>query len=121
MNQRCLISAVTLLEGLDPNDHGFRFSSETLPRIRRQLEHGRFNMSDTLVWILTEIQRTIPEPDALKVDGLKEFHTWLQGESVEWLKKKSGRSVRKAVKGFLEKGPEPIGRSLRKTMGHPFP
>lgn len=72
--------------------------------------------------ILTEIQKqTIPEPEALKVDGLKEFHTWLQGASIERLKKKSERSLRKAVKGFLEKRPEPIGRSLRKTLGHPFP
>jgi hypothetical protein len=40
---------------------------------------------------------------------------------MEQLKKKSERSVRKAVKGFLEKRSEPIGRSLRKTLGHPFP
>ena len=110
------------LEGLDPNDHGFRFSSETLPRIRKQLEHGRFNMSDTLVWILTEIQKqTLPRSDMLKVHGLEEFLSWLQGGSIERFKKKSQRSLRKAVKGFLEKRPEPIGRSLRKTLGHPFP
>jgi hypothetical protein len=110
------------LEGLDPKDHGFHFSSGTLPRIRKQLEHGRFSMSDTLVWILTEIQKQpLPEPATVRVDGLKEFHTWLQGASIEGLKKKSQRSVRKAVKGFLEKRQEPIGRSLRKTLGHPFP
>jgi len=109
------------LEGIDPNDHGFRFNSRTLPHIRRQLERGRFSMSDTRAWVLTEIQKTIPGSEALRIDGLKEFHTWLQGASIEQLKKKSQHSVRKAVKGFLEKRPEPIGRSLRKTLGHPFP
>jgi len=79
-------------------------------------------MSDTLVWILTEIQQQpISDTDALRVEGLKEFHAWLKGASIEALKRKSRRSLGKAVKGFLEKRPEPIGRSLRKTLGHPFP
>jgi hypothetical protein len=120
--EKCSITMIGLaLEGLDPSDHGFRFSSGTLSHIRKRLEHGRFSMSDTLVWILTEIQKTVPEPDALKIPGLKEFHTWLQGASIEQLKRKSERSVRKVVKGFLEKRPEPMGRSLRRTLGHPFP
>jgi len=121
--EKCSITMIGLaLEGLDPNDHGFRFTSETLPHIRKQLERGRFGMSDTLVWILTEIQQqTIPGSSRLKVDGLAEFHTWLQGVSIERLKRKSERSLRTAVRGFLEKRPEPIGRSLRKTLGHPFP
>jgi len=121
--EKCSITMIGLaLEGLDPNDHGFRFNSHTLPHIRRQLERGRFSMSDTLVWILTEIQQQpISDTDALRVEGLKEFHAWLKGASIEALKRKSRRSLGKAVKGFLEKRPEPIGRSLRKTLGHPFP
>jgi hypothetical protein len=121
--EKCSITMIGLaLEGLDPNDHGFRFSSATLPHIRKQLEHGRFNMSDTLVWILTEIQnQPIPEAGTVKMEGLKEFQTWLKGVSIEGLRKKSQKSLRIAVKGFLEKRPEPIGRSLRKTLGHPFP
>ena len=52
---------------------------------------------------------------------LEEFLAWLQSVSMESLKEKSGPSARRTVKRFLENRPEPIGRSLRKAMGHPFP
>ena len=118
----CITMAGLALEGLDPNNHGFRFSSGTLPYFRRQLETGRFQVSDTALWLLMEIQtRSVTRPYRLKVDGVDEFFTWLQSADVRALKEKSEHSVSKAVKALIETTPEPIGRAFRKVMGHPFP
>jgi hypothetical protein len=121
--EKCCITMLGLaLEGLDPNDHGFRFSSATLSHIRGRLEKGRFALSDSLVWLFTEIQTDdASRPDKLAVHGLDEFLGWLRGISLQNLQEKSRRSPRKTVRRFLENQPEPIGRSLRRVIGHPFP
>lgn len=123
---RCEKCSVTMigfvLEGIDPNKHGFRFNAATLSHIRTQLENGRFQMSDSLVWILTQIQkRAASRPQTVEIDGLEEFLGWFRGVSIEVLRGRSLHSARKVVKTFLETRPEPLGRSFRRAMRHPFP
>ena len=121
--EKCSITMIGLvIEGLDPNHHGFIFGPQTLSYIRSQLENGGFNVSHTLVWILKEIQQTAyPRSHGIEESGCDEFLSWLRGVSVESFRERRGHSVRKSVTRFLENRPEPLGRTLRKAIGHPFP
>jgi hypothetical protein len=110
------------LEGLDPNNHGFCFSSATLSYIHERFEEGGFHLSDGEMWLWMDIQKHIgPRANKLKVEGLEEFFTWFQGASLEHFKEKSERSIHKAFYGFMVNRPEPIGKWFRKALGHPFP
>jgi hypothetical protein len=110
------------LEGLDPNNHGFSFSSDTLSYIHKQFEEGSFHLSDGEMWMWRDIQNHIASrTNKLKVEGLEEFFTWFHGVSLERLKEKSKGSGNKGFYGFMAKRPGPVGRWFRKTLRYPFP
>jgi hypothetical protein len=112
------------LEGLDPNHHGFRFDASVLSFIRAQLEGGFMALSNLAVWLWTEIQQNVTTRKPLELDGLDEFFTWLVGISIPDCQAKfraNSRRPRASVMRFLETRSEPLGRSIRKALRHPFP
>jgi hypothetical protein len=121
--EKCCRTMVGLvLEGVDPNDHGFRFSTETLSSIRRQIEQGSFMLSELSLWMWTDIQQYDPAgARALRIQGFDGFFAWLQGVSLERCKAREERSLRRVTQRLLLERPEPAGRIIRKLLRHPFP
>jgi hypothetical protein len=119
---KCCVTMVGLvLEGLNPQEHGFRFDATTFSHIRRQLEAGRMHLSEFLVWRWMEVQRRIPTRTRIEIEGLDQFLAWLQGISIRQCMEKNHRLARTRMRSYLETRPEPIGRWIRKAIGHPFP
>ena len=119
---KCTLTMLGLvLEGLDPNDHGFRFDAATLSHIRAQLAQGRMLLKDSYAWRLVEIQRKIPTRVPLPLAGLDEFLLWFQNVSIPHCQARYERHPRTIVRRHLDTRPEPVGRWIRRALGHPFP
>jgi len=113
-----------VLEGLDPNHHGFRFDASVLSFIRAQLEGGFMALSNLAVWLWAEIQQKVATRKPLELDGLDEFFTWLGGVSIPDCQTKfkaNTRRPRARMMRYLETRSEPVGRWIRKALRHPFP
>jgi hypothetical protein len=120
----CLTMIGLVLEGLDPNHHGFRFDAAVLSFIRAQLENGSLASSNLAVWLWTEIQHRAATRRPMERDGLDEFFTWLGGVSIPNCRatfKANTRRPRAMAMRYLETRSGPVGRWIRKRLGHPFP
>jgi len=120
----CLTMIGLVLEGLDPNHHGFRFDASVLSFIRAQLEGGFMALSNLAVWLWAEIQQKVATRKPLELDGLDEFFTWLGGVSIPDCQTKfkaNTRRPRARMMRYLETRSEPVGRWIRKALRHPFP
>lgn len=122
---KCCLTMVGLaLEGLDPNHHGFRFDAAVLSFIRAQLEGGFMALSNLHVWMWTEMQQKAATRTRLDLDGLDEFFTWLRGVSIPSCQAKFKANTsrpRAMVVRYLKTRSEPVGRWIRKGLGHSFP
>jgi hypothetical protein len=119
---KCSLTMVgLLLEGLDPGEHGFRFDSATLARMRRRLEEGSMDFSQTATAIWIDIQRHIPQRKQILIEGLDKFFAWLEKLPIADRRKMNEDGVRFRMRQYLESRPEPVGRWLRRALRHPFP
>lgn len=77
--EKCCRTAVgLLLAGLDPNDHGYRFSSETLAYIRNQFQEDGWEFrKDEQVHHWEDIQDHA-SIDETPLEGSREFLQWLR-------------------------------------------
>lgn len=110
-----------LIEGLNPNDHGFRCDAGALARIRHEIETGRMYLPESAEWRWNEMQRCIPTRARVDIEGVDEFMAWLERVSMRTYRQRSRARTRARVRRYLETRPEPVGRWLRLALGHPFP
>jgi hypothetical protein len=119
---KCSLTMIGLaLHGLDPNRHGFRLDPSGLERIRRGIEQGRLCASEHQLWLWGQIRRQAPVPPPIPLEGLDEFLAWLREVPLAECRTRHRRHPRTLVKRYLETRPEPLGRWIRKALGHPFP
>lgn len=89
-----------LLEGLQPENHGFSFGPDTLPRIKRKLEAGKW--SKFPIWG-AYIKRRIPERMDLVDVEYKWFFQWFLDLDIEKpiIVRKRRQYLRRILKGIL--------------------
>ena len=67
------------LEGIDPNELGFRMESATAARIKQEISNGNLIRTVSKVTFWSEMKRVAKEEKVLQAYDMPAFASWLRG------------------------------------------
>jgi hypothetical protein len=88
-----------LLEGIDPNQHGFSYDKKTFTHIQKQFTQGAWNISESDVFMWQDIQRKISLRTAATAT-YQNYFDWLARQDFEVLLKRAEQNRLRKVKAF---------------------
>ena len=105
--EKCLRTITgLLLAGLDPNDHGFSATGETLEYCITQFEEGDWVLDDHTVLHWTVLAATAPPDHDVPIEGSAAFFEWVQQASFDDLLGRSGQPVSdRTVRAIARRAP----------------
>jgi hypothetical protein len=120
--EKCVRTIIgLLLAGLDPNDHGFKFSATDLTQIRRRLETSSLGLRPIHKGFWIDIQDHARQKPTVIVPGCGSFIAWLSEAPADLFAGNERLPWRQVIGQFLMSRPEPVGTWLRRILRHPFP
>jgi hypothetical protein len=88
-----------LLEGINPNQHGFSCDKKTFTHIQKQFTQGAWNISESDVFMWQDIQRKISLRTAATAT-YQNYFDWLARQNFEVLLKRAEQNRLRKVKAF---------------------